>query len=398
MVTCNSAATLWLTTFPPIAQHVTFPVPKHQNRWYKRSVRSRVAYTYDKVGNRASVTYPDLKVIRYGYDAANRLSQVKDWSGRAFTYSYDAANNRTGIAYPNTTAAAALTYDAANRLTKIIHSKNGSAFRTLAYALDAAGNRTSVIDNGIGSTFAYNTLNELASATRGGATSSWTYDNAGNRLQEVAPTGTTAYTYDANDRMLTAGNLSFSYDANGNLTTKLTPSGNTSFTFNAANRLTSVAGPEISSTFAYDGDGNRINQNTTTGAYTYVNDLAAPLATVLAEAGPDGNIDYGYNGLNALESSSIGFNYFYHGDALGSVVDLTNTAGTINAAYSYDAWGNALSATGTVGTKNKFRFTGQALDPGTGLYFLRARYYDSTSGRLMGKDPFPGLLPCVRDH
>src|SRR5207244_545530 len=44
----------------------------------------------------------------------------------------------------------------------------------------------------------------------------------------------------------------------------------------------------------------------------------------------------------------------------------------------------------SVGTKNKFRFTGEALDPGTGLYYLRARYYDPSVGRFLVPDPLRG--------
>lgn len=39
------------------------------------------------------------------------------------------------------------------------------------------------------------------------------------------------------------------------------------------------------------------------------NDLAAPLATVLNENGPEGTFNYGYGGSNVLESHSNGFNY-----------------------------------------------------------------------------------------
>jgi hypothetical protein len=36
-----------------------------------------------------------------------------------------------------------------------------------------------------------------------------------------------------------------------------------------------------------------------------------------------------------------------------------------------------------LGTRNKFRFTGEALDPGTQLYYLRARYYDPRNRALI---------------
>jgi len=111
---------------------------------------------------------------------------------------------------------------------------------------------------------------------------------------------------------------------------------------------------------------------------------------VLQEAGPDGDISYAY-GLGLISESGPTFNYYYHYDGLGSVVGLTNDAGRAAAAYAYDAWGNPLlSIPDSVGTKNKFRFTGEALDPGTGLYYLRARYYDPTSGRMLTRDPFSG--------
>ena len=62
---------------------------------------------------------------------------------------------------------------------------------------------------------------------------------------------------------------------------------------------------------------------------------------------------------------------------LGSVSNLTDSTGKVQATYSYDAWGNTLVAKGNVGTQNKFRYTAQALDPGDlGWYFLSTRYAD----------------------
>jgi RHS repeat-associated protein len=190
--------------------------------------------------------------------------------------------------------------------------------------------------------------------------------------------------------MLTAGATTFSYDNNGNRLTETGSSGTTTYSYDANNRLLSAAAPAGTSSFTYDGDGNRVTQVTLQGTYQYANDTASALPVVLTEKGPDGLIDYAY-GLGLMESSSSTFNYFYNLDGLGSVSNLTDAKGTVQETYSYDAWGNALTASGNVGTQNKFRFTGQALDPVTGLYFLRARYYDQTSGRLLNKDPLAGL-------
>jgi YD repeat-containing protein len=45
---------------------------------------------------------------------------------------------------------------------------------------------------------------------------SYSYDPVGNRLTKTDTGGTISYSYDANDRLLTAGGSSFNYDANGN--------------------------------------------------------------------------------------------------------------------------------------------------------------------------------------
>ena len=351
--------------------------------------RERVTSSTPRPGGKPLLSeIPRWQVVTYTYDADNRASQVTDWLSQITGYSYDPASNPTGVSYPNKVTSA-FSYDAANRLTGIADS-NGSAFRTLSYALDKVGNRTTVTDNGVATSYAYDVINELLSSVTGSTTTSWTYDAVGNRLKQVTPSGTANYTYDAADRMLTAGTSTFTYDKNGNQLTETTSSGTTTNAYDLANRLISSSGPTGTSTFTYDGDENRITQTTPAGTYSYANDIAGGLTVVLNEQGPDGTIDYGY-GLGLLESSSPAFNYFYNVDGLGSVSNLTDSTGTVQETYSYDAWGNALTATGKVGTQNKFRFTGQALDPATGLYFLRARYYDQTSGRFLSKDTFPGF-------
>jgi RHS repeat-associated protein len=50
-----------------------------------------------------------------------------------------------------------------------------------------------------------------------------------------------------------------------------------------------------------------------------------------------------------------------------------------------------LNPVDPLGTKDKFKFTGEALDPQTGLYYLRARYYDPSVGRFISKDPLLGV-------
>lgn len=97
---------------------------------------------------------------------------------------------------------------------------------------------------------------------------------------------------------------------------------------------------------------------------------------------------YAY-GLNLLESARGGDNDFYQYDGLGSVIQLTNSAGMPELSYIYDAWGNSILPEPPT---NPFRFTGEAFDALTGLYFLRARYYDPSVGPIHFKRSVWGLL------
>jgi RHS repeat-associated protein len=65
-----------------------------------------------------------------------------------------------------------------------------------------------------------------------------------------------------------------------------------------------------------------------------------------------------------------------------------NVGGTIQARYQYDAFGNTRAQAGT--TFNRFTFTGHEKDTETGLYYFKARFYDSDTGRFLSQDPYLG--------
>ena len=83
-----------------------------------------------------------------------------------------------------------------------------------------------------------------------------------------------------------------------------------------------------------------------------------------------------------MRTSSTG-QEFYHTDALGSVLALTNDAGAVQTTYRYDPFGNT-TVTGT--STNVFQFTGRENDA-TGLYYYRARYYSPGLQRFVNEDP-----------
>ncbi|MBN1582957.1 MAG: PKD domain-containing protein, partial [Anaerolineae bacterium] len=104
-----------------------------------------VGYRYDRAGNRTQLIYPDGKTVAYAYNAANWLSTVTDWNSDVTTYTYNAAGMLVGVERPNGIQTA-YSYDDAGRLAVLRHTQGSDLLAVYTYTLDAAGNRTHVIE------------------------------------------------------------------------------------------------------------------------------------------------------------------------------------------------------------------------------------------------------------
>jgi len=74
---------------------------------------------------------------------------------------------------------------------------------------------------------------------------------------------------------------------------------------------------------------------------------------------------------------------YFHVNRQGSTVAMSNDAGVMaEGPYTYDAYGQGATSAGV-----PFKYTGRRLDPETGLYYYRARYYSASLGRFLQTDP-----------
>jgi YD repeat-containing protein len=113
-----------------------------------------------------------------------------------------------------------------------------------------------------------NAIKASGTSTYGGYTQrSYGYSNAGN----VTSFEGAAFTYQdaAHKHALThiGGVQKYWYDANGNATRRIAGSQDVTLTYDAENRLTAMSG-EVTASYAYDGDGNRVKE--TAGGVTRV--------------------------------------------------------------------------------------------------------------------------------
>jgi len=91
--------------------------------------------------------------------------------------------------------------------------------------------------------------------------------------------------------------------------------------------------------------------------------------------------------------------YYFVRNLQGDVVEILDKSGTPMAEYAYDAWGKCtlvreMSGSG-IGRINPFRYRGYYYDAETGLYYLKARYYDPEVGRFISPDDTSYLEPEV---
>lgn len=69
-------------------------------------------------------------------------------------------------------------------------------------------------------------------------------------------------------------------------------------------------------------------------------------------------------------------------DRMGSTVAVADAAGAMTARYTYGPFGEPNTTDGM-----PIRYTGRPLDPDTGLYYYRARWYSPNLGRFLTPDP-----------
>jgi RHS repeat-associated protein len=80
--------------------------------------------------------------------------------------------------------------------------------------------------------------------------------------------------------------------------------------------------------------------------------------------------------------------YGYYGH--GNVRYLSDTNAVVSDTYDYDAFGTLIAQYGS--TPNNYLYCGQQFDADLGLYYNRARYLNTDSGRFWTRDFFEGEI------
>jgi RHS repeat-associated protein len=252
-----------------------------------------------------------------------------------------------------------------------------------SYTYDAAGRISTHTDAGVTTTYTYDLAGQLASESRPGYSATYTYDGNGNRLTRTVNGVTETYAYDNGDKLqsVSVGGSAiktFGYDAAGRTTSVVTPSGTTSLTYDYESRLTSVTGPGITASYTYNGLDTRVGKTENGASQDYKRDGVDVTDAVLS----DSSAFY----TPGISEKRAGVTSYLHG-GLKNQTRQTNSSQTTTATRTYDAFGNVTSSSGTwngpFGNGGAFGYQEDA----TGLKLLGHRYYDSSIGRFLTRDP-----------
>ncbi len=364
----------------------------------------KIEYIYDKAGNILTLNVPS-GTTTYTYDKINRIDTVKDADNGVTDYDYDAVGNLIKTEFGNGVIENQQ-YDLLNRLTYLENRNQTNVISSYTYTLDGMGNRLKVEENdGRIVEYSYDDLYRLTQekttdSVVGNKAIQYQFDAVGNRLQKIdSVEGTTTYTYDDNDRLLqeTLGGkvTNYEYDNEGNLTAKV-ENGTTQaeYEWNAKGELTAVEVTENGKTgrieFEYDHNGIRVAINVDGEETRFlIDNNQQQYAQVIEEYQVNGDMKTTYtHGWDLISQDNGNNQIYYQVDGLGSTRQLTDINGAVVVEYDYDAYGNLTRKVGDA--DNNYLFAGEQFDDAVDGYYLRARYYDSLTGRFVSTDPFEG--------
>ncbi|MEO1367913.1 MAG: RHS repeat-associated core domain-containing protein, partial [Acidobacteriota bacterium] len=251
---------------------------------------------------------------------------------------------------------------------------------------------------GVDGPVTYDANSNIEAITRGGSTETYRYADYSGRVERITGgagdgDGETvdAYTYDANGSVTSAARLDLEglrYGPGSGLAREIqvgdgTPEGI----------------PGVSVRFEYDGLGERTLKQVRSpggakgadrlylrggGARALVEHVRT--RTGQTERAKSVQYIYGAEGLIALHHGDE--RYHVIRDYIGSVRRVVDQRGDVVASYAYSPFGVTIVREGSSKPDVVlYRYTGQELDPETGLHNFHARLYDPKLGRFYGIDP-----------
>lgn len=351
----------------------------------KESGNETASYTYDANGNKKTETLANGVVSTYTYNKANRITKIENKKGNSnisvYEYSYyldgsDACKVRSENDIIETTS---YEYDGLKRLTEESVSSQNNTTNTYSYEYDDYGNRSKMTATG-----SENYVTE------------YSYSNAQGNYTALLQKEVKTVEGEENPLDLTSNvkQTVYTYDANGNQITKTADGKTETNTYDGLNQLIGFADGETTASYKYNSGGLRYEKTVDGQTINHVWDgskqiVADVIDNQFYEADcyiRGTNLVAKYNYRNGTKSEYT----YYTQNAHGDVVNLTDANGEVTKIYKYDAFGVEKNIVDS--DTNAFRYCGEYYDKETATVYLRARYYNPSTGRFISRDSYAGSL------
>lgn len=331
-----------------------------------------IRYEYADKMNLTKLTYPDGKSVKYEYDKNNRLKKVL-WNDMQTVIEYfyegiylDSAHygNGVGVKY---------TYnDPLKRLTGIRYRKSAAdaPFAFFEFELDKVGRH----------------IGEDSRHPLGFV------DKEPDNNQATFEAGGT-------NRLTNYGGMAINYNANNQINSKGAGTAQaTTFTYHTITDYPkSLATANYSVEYEQDALGHirQAKRNNITTKHSI--DLSG-LGNILTEE-TNNNKRYYIYGMGMVARVVDNELQYYHPDFRGSTIAITNQAKDITHTYAYGEWGellkaveNGIDVSNANTSDNRFRYVGThgVMHETREYYWMRARLYDSQTGRFTSEDKIWG--------
>lgn len=384
-----------------------------------------INYSFDNLSRATTKDLPSTEPdVNYSYDLLGRITQSSQ-TGNVLGFTYDALSRNLSQSGPR--GMLSYQYDEAGRRTRITYSGGTSLY--VQYVFDTIGNVTAIRENGATSgagvlaNYAYDSLGRRTSVTYGnGAVQNYAFDGSQRfstlvtNLTGTANDQSTTITYNPSNQIdsLTKSNAAYAW--NGHYNIDRVSSGNG---LNQLKPETQGAGQVSVPTLNYDGRGNLIASGTNGYAYSSENLLKTGPSSISLDYDPNGRLyqivqdtattRFQYDGVDLVaeyNGSDTLLRRYVHGpgdddpilwyegtvltskrylskDERGSVIAVTDSAGSVLGLNKYDEFGIPASTN----YSTRFSYTGQLWISELGMYYYKARFYSPTLGRFMQTDP-----------
>ena len=328
-----------------------------------------IKYTYDNNGNVVSKVLSnssnenDVKVTSsYSYNLANECVTEVHNNGTGYNYEYN------------------YTYNPDGNVAKSTLIKREKKIKTI-YTYDRLNRLTSEEQQ------EYN-KGDLSDEFK----DVYSFDDYNNILKKVhteddtTKNSTVVSTYDKT-RLLTqtetdsennqSSQISYTYDDNGNMSSKVLVKGEntteTQFSYDGFDRTTGIKIGDVTTSFDYNTDSDRVSKTTNGKVTESILDNGSVSAALIGETLKVFSED------NSVFCQKGVFSY----NVINTKGDIIALAGSNGIDYNYNAYGTELyncSSANPIGYRNYY------YDSETGLYYLKARYYDPTTGQFTQED------------